>query len=92
MQLQGHGRKMFKVLIPIKSDKEDGKTRWMRVGSAFPAKDGTTAFNIFIDAMPTKGGNMFHVRELDEEDFKRKDQREDRRIDAPAVNDNALPF
>ena len=92
MQVQGYGRKMFKVLIPIKNEKDESKTRWMRVGSAYPAKDGSTAFNIFIDAMPTKGGNMFHVRELDEEDFKRKDQREDRRIDGPSANEDSLPF
>ena len=30
----------------------DGKTRYTRIGSAFPAKDGKDGFNIVLDALP----------------------------------------
>ena len=30
----------------------DGKTRWTRIGTAWPAKDGQDGFNIEFDALP----------------------------------------
>lgn len=30
----------------------NGKTRYTKIGSAFPAKDGKDGFNIVLDAMP----------------------------------------
>lgn len=30
----------------------DGKTRYTKIGSAFPAKDGKDGFNIVLDALP----------------------------------------
>lgn len=31
---------------------KNGKTRWTKIGSAFPAKDGKEGFNIVLDALP----------------------------------------
>lgn len=31
---------------------KNGKTRWTRIGAAFPAKDGKDGFNIVLDALP----------------------------------------
>jgi hypothetical protein len=30
----------------------NGKTRYTKIGSAFPAKDGKDGFNILLDALP----------------------------------------
>jgi len=31
---------------------KNGKTRWIKIGAAFPAKDGKEGFNIVLDALP----------------------------------------
>lgn len=31
---------------------KNGKTRWTKIGAAFPAKDGKDGFNIVLDALP----------------------------------------
>lgn len=31
---------------------KNGKTRYTKIGAAFPAKDGKDGFNIVLDAMP----------------------------------------
>ncbi len=31
---------------------KDGKVRYTKIGSAFPAKDGKDGFNIVLDALP----------------------------------------
>ena len=53
---------MLKVLSPVEG--KNGKTFWMRVGSAFVNRDGST--NVYLDAYPTSG--KLHLRALDERD------------------------
>lgn len=62
-------KKMFKVLSSI--DKRDGTSFWMRVGSAFTNKDNSV--NIYLDVMPKSF--QFQLRELDEEDLRRREPR-----------------
>jgi hypothetical protein len=59
---------MFKVLAPI--EKKGGGTFWLRVGTAFPNKDGST--NLYMDAWPAGTVNRLQVREMSDEDFARK--------------------
>ena len=60
-------KKMFKVLSAI--EKRDGGTFWMRVGSAFTNRDNSV--NIYLDVLPKNF--QFQLRELDEEDLRRRD-------------------
>jgi hypothetical protein len=60
-------KKMFKVLSAI--DKRDGGTFWMRVGSGFTNRDNSV--NIYLDVLPKSF--QFQLRELDEEDLRRRD-------------------
>ncbi|HWU86044.1 MAG TPA: hypothetical protein VN253_02165 [Kofleriaceae bacterium] len=62
-------KKMFKVLSAI--DKRDGTTFWMRVGSGFTNKDNSV--NIYLDVLPKSF--QFQLRELDEEDLRRRESR-----------------
>ena len=50
-----------KVLCPMESQ---GRTRWMRIGSAFINADGST--NVYLDAYPANG--RLQIRDFDEED------------------------
>lgn len=61
---------MMKVLSPMKNAKT-GKTYWVRCGSAFTNRDGST--NIYLDVYPTNG--QLQVRELDERDRQRRGDR-----------------
>jgi len=61
-------RKIYKVLIPI--ERKDGKTHWLRVGTAFPNRD--ESINLYLDAMPL-GEKKLQIRELDEEDLRSRD-------------------
>jgi hypothetical protein len=92
--------RMYKVLIPLPKSNGQG-TYWMRVGTAFPSKDGSGALNVLVDALPAAPGPkmMFHVREMDEEDFqrggeggKRIDRRNNHQLPAPSAGDENLPF
>jgi hypothetical protein len=58
---------MFKVISPI--EKKGGGQWWMRVGSAFTNKDDS--INIYLDAWPKNF--QLQLRELDEEDLRRRD-------------------
>jgi len=58
---------MFKVLSAI--EKRDGGTFWMRVGSGFTNRDNSV--NIYLDVLPKTF--QFQLRELDEEDLRRRD-------------------
>jgi hypothetical protein len=78
------GSKMFKVIAPI--EKKDGGTFWMRVGSAFPNKDGST--NLYMDAWPV-GTKTLQLREMTEEDFARKRPHGE---SAPVPAPQDLPF
>jgi len=44
--------------------KADGKDLWLRVGSAFPNRDGS--MNVFLDAMPVNG--KLQIREYQPRD------------------------
>jgi hypothetical protein len=59
-----------KVLCPME---KNGKTFWLRIGSAFINGDGST--NVYLDAYPTNG--KLQIRDLDERDFKPKTTTED---------------
>ncbi len=54
----------MKVLCPITNEKTS-KTYWLRIGSAFINRDGST--NVYLDAYPSNG--RLQIRELDERDF-----------------------
>jgi hypothetical protein len=58
---------MFKVLSAI--DKRDGGTFWMRVGSGYTNRDNSV--NIYLDVIPKNF--QLQLRELDEEDLRRRD-------------------
>ncbi len=60
-----------------------GKTYWMRIGSAYINNDGST--NVYLDAYPANG--KLQIRELDERDeTKRKGD------DTSKSSTEALPF
>lgn len=75
-----------KVLCPLD---RNGKTYWMRIGSAFINKDGST--NVYLDAYPTD--RKLQIRDLDPRDLqpRKRDNDED---DGPvfAERDSSLPF
>lgn len=62
-------KKQFKLLAII--PKKDGSTYWMRCGSAFTNKDDS--INIYMDALPRGNEWKFQLRELTEEDFKKRE-------------------
>jgi hypothetical protein len=61
-------KKTFKVLAAI--PKRDGSHWWMKCGSAHTNKDDS--INIYLDAVPRD--LKFQLRELDEEDLRRREQ------------------
>jgi hypothetical protein len=67
-------KKMFKVLAMLPYTKPTGEkgTRWMRVGTGFENKDSSV--NIQLDLMPKNF--ELHVRELDEDDLRKRDPSE----------------
>lgn len=84
MGMDGNRSRMFKVIAPI--EKHDGSKFWMRVGTAFPNKDGST--NLYMDAWPA-GTKTLQLREMTDEDFARKRSPGEA---APAPVPNDLPF
>jgi len=46
-----------------------GKTYWMRIGSAYTNVDGST--NVYLDAFPANG--KLQIREFNERDEQKKD-------------------
>src|SRR5215204_885645 len=62
-------KKQFKVLAMI--PKREGGTYWMRCGNAFTNKDDS--INIYLDALPKGADWKFQLRELDEEDLRRRE-------------------
>ena|SRR5688572_141251 len=74
-----------KVLCPLD---RNGKTFWMRIGSAFINKDGST--NVYLDAFPTE--RKLQIRDLDERD--RQGRKNDRdQEDGPMFADrDPVPF
>jgi hypothetical protein len=61
-----------------------GRTYWMRIGSAFINKDGST--NVYLDAYPANG--KLQIRDLDKTDNKARGADETRMGDSS----EALPF
>jgi hypothetical protein len=79
-------RTMKKVLCPMTNEKTN-KTYWLRIGSAFPNRDGS--LNVYLDAYPANG--KLQIRDMDARDFGRNSFGE---TDAPPSTepDAALPF
>lgn len=61
-------RKVYKVVAPI--EKRGGGQFWLRCGSAMVNRDNS--INVYLDAMPKD--LKFTLRELDEEDLRRRDE------------------
>ena len=72
-----------KVLCPIENEKT-GKTFWLRIGSAYINRDGST--NVYLDALPSN--NRLQIRDFDERD--RQPRTDDSSRAKP--EDNQLPF
>lgn len=51
---------MLKVITPVEG--KNGKTFWIRVGNAFPNRDGST--NVYLNAYPTSG--KLQIRAIDD--------------------------
>lgn len=51
----------FNVTTPI--ERQDGKTFWLRIGTAFRNKDAS--LNIYLDALPVNG--KLQVRSVDDQ-------------------------
>jgi hypothetical protein len=77
---------MYKVLSVI--EKKDGGHFWMRVGSAFRNKDDS--LNVYLDAVPKK--LEFTIRELDEEDLRKRSARPDGALGSKPDRTDAAPF
>jgi hypothetical protein len=72
-----------KVLCPME---RKGKTYWMRIGSAYINKDGST--NVYLDAYPANG--KLQIRDMDAQDFKAKTP--DSTAQTQNASADALPF
>ena len=59
-----------KVLCPME---KNGKTFWLRIGSAFINGDGST--NVYLDAYPANC--KLQIRDLDDRDLQSKSSRDD---------------
>lgn len=89
MEMQTKPR-MYKVVTPVE---RNGKTFWMRIGSAFPAKNDASAMNVYLDALPRDPKQVLHVRELDEEDLQRRRAPRGADAEGPAMaSTEDLPF
>ncbi len=60
-------KKIYKAMMIV--ERKDGKSHWMRIGTAFPNRDDS--INVYLDAYPKDG--KVQIREFDEEDLRRKD-------------------
>ena len=58
-QGEGASRKPPLTVLAV-MEKKDGPTRWMKLGVAFPNRDGSTT--IYLDALPA-GTNKLQIRE-----------------------------
>jgi hypothetical protein len=73
--------KRKKVLCPME---RQGKTYWMRIGSAYINNDGST--NVYLDAFPANG--KLQIRDLDERDESKRNTSESTTSESSAP----LPF
>lgn len=78
---------MMKVLCPITNERTS-KTYWMRIGVAFPNRDGST--NVYLDAYPANG--KLQIRELDERDRERANGRDGSEVAEVSATTDGLPF
>lgn len=78
-------KKMFKVLSPIPM--KEGGTYWMRCGSAFTNKDDS--INVILDALP-RGEWKFQLRELDEEDLRKRESYRANRPSTPVFDNTTV--
>jgi hypothetical protein len=62
-------KKEFKVLSPLSV--KDGSTYWMKCGRAYSNTDNS--INVYLDALPRGGEWKFQLRELDDEDLRRRE-------------------
>jgi hypothetical protein len=69
---------------------KNGKTWWLRIGTAFINADGST--NVYLDAYPTNG--KLQIRDLDERDLQSKASREDAKSNGYADREpeQQIPF
>jgi hypothetical protein len=74
-------KREYKVLAPI--PKANGGEWFMNVGRAYDNVDGSV--NLYIDALPTHGtkGLKLQLRQLDEEDLRRRERPRVERHDPP---------
>ncbi len=78
--------KRKKVLCPME---RQGKTYWMRIGSAFTNVDGST--NVYLDAFPANG--KLQIRDITERDEKRSTGSESSNAQSTSTpQSTSLPF
>ena len=80
-------KQTYKILCPI--EKKEGGTYWMRLGTAFRNKDDS--INLYMDAYPTKATHI-QLREMTEEDLRRRDAFRTNGPTTPASPGEPLPF
>lgn len=79
----------LKVMSPVEG--KNGKTFWMRIGSAYPNRDGS--MNVYLDAYPMSG--KLQIRPWDERDRRPDSADLDGGLGGGAALDsdsNGLPF
>jgi hypothetical protein len=84
-------KKQFKLLAMV--PKHGGGTYWMRCGTAFTNKDDS--INVYLDALPKGAEWKFQLRELDEEDLRRREGHratQSPALGAPALGGSAEPL
>jgi hypothetical protein len=75
-----------KVLCPME---KNGKTFWLRIGSAFINGDGST--NVYLDAYPANC--KLQIRDLDDRDLQSKSNREEGRSNGVGEQEaEQIPF
>ena len=74
-----------KVLCPLNG--KNGKTYWMKIGSAWINNDGST--NVYLDALPSN--NKLQIRDLDEKDLKPRSSTDDG-LDLGGGDRDGIPF
>lgn len=74
-----------KVLSPME---KNGKTWWLRIGTAFINADGST--NVYLDAYPTNG--KLQIRDLDDRDLSKTPRDDKSNGYADREADQQVPF
>ncbi len=79
---------------------KNGKTRYTKIGSAFPMKDGKDGFNILLDALPMPNGegqawmSLYAPKPRDDEHHDQRSISERAKATAPRREemDDEIPF